>query len=74
MKMYDALVHLEHETPNNDPWERAVREDSNRSLDWLWLAVHVEGEKQRLCLRRAREIDPQTEYGAVKHNRRRADT
>lgn len=57
MKIYDIFVHLEEQS---DPeiWERALRENSNLALDWLWLATLVGGEKRSYSIKRAMEIDP----------------
>lgn len=43
-------------------FERAVREDSNLELDWLWLYSKVAGNTERLyCLQKALYINPQSE-------------
>lgn len=38
-------------------WERALAEDSNLALDWLWLYTQVERDEQRqFCLDKVRFI------------------
>jgi len=39
-------------------WQRALEDDSNHELDWLWLYLQVETDEQRLlCLRKALHIN-----------------
>jgi hypothetical protein len=41
---------------------QAVRDDSNRELDWLWVYVHViDADQRRYCLERALAITPRSE-------------
>jgi hypothetical protein len=41
---------------------RALQEDSNLELDWLWYAANMTSSAhQRYCLRRALEINPDSE-------------
>ena len=41
---------------------QALREDSNLELDWLWYAANMTSSAhQRYCLRRALEINPNSE-------------
>ncbi len=58
MMIFDEFVRLEPETPEQELWERALQQDSNLALDWLWLATRVDGEKRRYSLERASTIDP----------------
>ena len=41
---------------------RALREDSNLEIDWLWYAANITGvTEQRHCLKRALEINPDSD-------------
>jgi hypothetical protein len=46
----------------NEVFARAMREDSNLELDWLWAAVQqTETERRRYCLERALAINPHSQ-------------
>jgi hypothetical protein len=44
-------------------WQRALAEDSNLALDWLWLYTQVESDEQRqFCLQKVRTITGQARW------------
>jgi hypothetical protein len=48
--------------PADDVFAQALRDDSNRELDWLWVYVQVTDVGQRrYCLERALAINPKSE-------------
>jgi hypothetical protein len=53
------------ETTSDDPFIQALRDDSNREMDWLWLATRLSSSLQRrYALERALQINPRS--GAAK--------
>ncbi len=45
-----------------DVFAEALREDSNREMDWLWAAAHLaDPDQRRYCLERVLAINPRSE-------------
>lgn len=45
----------------SDLFQQALQENSNLVMDWLWYAVNVSSDVERLyCLGRALQIDPRS--------------
>lgn len=64
------------DTSSDDPFIEALREDSNREMDWLWLATRLSSTLQRrYALERALQINPRSSAAkrGLKQLRRRPD-